>query len=300
MRISTGQIYRQGVNSMLETQSSLAKTQLQLSTGKRILAPSDDPSAATRVLKLEQAIATSTQYQRNADHADARLALEESIMINAGDILQRVRELAVQAGNDTLSAADRAAIALEVQESLEGMIQLANTQDSNDEYLFAGYQVGTEPFSHDGAGNFTYNGDQGVRSLQIGPNRKVSIGDSGDAVFMRVDDGAGGIGSIFETLYEFAADLNVDNPSPITLTRLDSALDAITTTRSSIGARMNAIENQRGANESFSLLMQENRSQLQDLDYTEAVSRFEQQMLALQASQQSYIKIQGLSLFNYL
>lgn len=300
MRISTGQIYQQGVISMLDKQASLAKTQQQLATGERILAPSDDPSAAAHVLQLNQVIETTAQYQRNANLADVRLGLEENTLSDVGDILQRVRELAVRANNDTLSAGDRLAIAHEVRVSLDGLLQLSNTKDANGEYLFSGYQIDTQPFSDDGSGNFSYNGDQGARKLQIGPNRQVAVGDAGDAVFMRVDDGAGGTSSMFDTLYEFATDLEANTPSTTTLTRLDSALDAVLTTRSTIGARMNTIEYQRNANDSFSLVLQENRSQLKDLDYAEATSRFQQQMLALQASQQSFIKIEGLSLFNYL
>ncbi|MGB5456298.1 MAG: flagellin, partial [Gammaproteobacteria bacterium] len=132
------------------------------------------------------------------------------------------------------------------------------------------------------------------------PTRQVSVGDAGDNVFMKVDDGAGGIGSMFEALYDFAVDLEANNPSTTTLTRLDSAIDEVLNTRSSIGARLNTIDSQRNMNDAFDLLMQENRSTLEDLDYTEAVSRFERQLLALQASQQSFVKIEGLSLFNYL
>lgn len=300
MRISTGQMYYQGVTAMLDKQAELAKTQQQLATGQRILAPSDDPAAATQAMQLEQIIETTRQYQRNADFAESKLSLEETVLVEVGNILQRVRELAVRANNGTLSAGDRSAIAAEVRSVQKDLIQLANTQDANGEYVFAGFKISTRPFSDDGAGNFSYNGDQGQRALQIGDNRQVTIGDSGDQVFMRVDDGAGGISSMFDTLYEFATDLEANNPSTTTLTRLDSALDNVLTVRASIGARMNSIENQRGANDSFSLLMEENRSRLRDLDYAEAVSRFEQQMLALQASQQSFIKIEGLSLFNYL
>ena len=300
MRISTAQIHHQGVTAMLETQASMAKTQLQLATGERILAPSDDPAAATQVLQLEQIIAETSQYQRNADHADAKLSLEESVLIEVGDILQRVRELAVRANNDTLNAGDRSAIAAEVRTTIDALVQLANTQDASGEYLFAGFQVGTQPFSHDGFGNFSYAGDQGQRALQIGSNRQVTISNSGDEVFMRVDDGAGGISDMFSTLYDFAVDLEANNPSTASITRIDSALDKMLTVRSSIGARMNTIESQRNANDSFSLLMEENRSKLKDLDYAEAVSRFEQQLLALQASQQSFIRIEGLSLFNHL
>ena len=300
MRISTSWIFQQGVNAMLDQQTTLAKTQQQLATGKRILAPSDDPSASTRVLELDQLIDTSKQYQRNSDYAETRLKLEETVLAGVGDVLQRIRELAVRAINDTLSAADRKAIAVEVHTNLDGLLQLSNSKDATGEYLFSGYKTGTQPFSDNGAGNYSYDGDQGERSLQIGPTRQVSVGDSGDNVFMKVDDGAGGIGSMFEVLYDFAVDLEANAPSTTTLTRLDSAIDEVLNTRASIGARLNTIDSQRNMNDSFDLLLQENRSTLEDLDYAEAVSRFERQLLALQASQQSFVKIEGLSLFNYL
>ena len=300
MRLSSAQIYQQSVSAMLNKQAELAKTQLQLATGKRVLAPSDDPAAATRVIDLNYAIETTTQYQRNSDYAETRLSTEESVLADVGDVLQRVRELSVRANNDTLSAGDRQAIADEVRTNLEAVFQLANNQDASGEYLFAGYKTDTVPFTNDGSGNYTYQGDQGVRSLQVGVNRQVAVGDAGNDVFMKVDDGAGGTINMFEMLNGIVTDLEANNPVPTALTQLDSALDVVLNTRSTIGARMNTIDAQRNANDSFSLVLQENRSKLEDLDYAEAVSKFEQQILALQASQQSFVKIEGLSLFNYL
>ena len=300
MRISTSWMFQQGVNAMLDNQTVLAKTQQQLATGQRILTPSDDPAASTRVLELDQLIDTTKQYQRNSNFAETRLKLEETVLGEVGDILQRVRELAVRANNDTLSAGDRSAIAVEVRTNLDGLLQLANSKDATGEYLFSGNKTGTRAFSDSGGGVYTYNGDQGVRSLKIGPTRNVTVGDSGDSVFMKVDDGAGGVASMFEALYDFAVDLEANAPSTTTLTRLDSAIDEVLNTRASIGARLNTIDSQRNMNDAFDLMMQENRSTLEDLDYTEAISRFERQMLALQASQQSFVKIEGLSLFNYL
>jgi len=300
MRLSSSQIYQQAVSAMLNKQAELAKTQLQMATGKRVLAPSDDPAAATRVIDLNQVIETTTQYQRNSDYADARLSTEETVLADVGNVLQRVRELSVRANNDTLSAGDRQAIADEVRTNLDAVFQLANNQDASGEYLFAGYKTDTIPFTDDGSGNYTYQGDQGIRSLQVGANRQVSVGDAGNDVFMKVDDGVGGTINMFEMLNGIITDLEANNPSSNALTQLDSALDVVLNTRSTIGARMNTIEAQRNANDSFSLILQENRSNLEDLDYAEAVSRFEQQILALQASQQSFVKIEGLSLFNFL
>ena len=300
MRISTFQIYRQGVDAMLRQQADLAKTQQQMATGKNILAPSDDPGAASRVLELGQLIDVNKQYQRNAEAARANLSLQESVLQQVGNLLQRVRELAVRANNDTLSAGDRGAIAAEVRTRLDELLQAANTRDASGDYLFAGFRSHTAPFSSDGSGNFSYNGDQGQRLLQVGPTRKVAANDPGDAVFMGIDDGAGGVSDMFSVLYDFAADLDANNPSASTLDRLDAAIDAVLTTRASIGARLNSIDSQQQMNDAFDLQLRQNRSTLEDLDYAEAVSRFERQNIALQAAQQSFIKIEGLSLFKYL
>jgi len=300
MRLSTSQIFQQSTTTMQSQQADLSKTQMQLSVSKKNLSPSDDPAAATRILNLNKAIETNDQYQRNADFANTRLYMEEAVLTEVGDILQRTRELSVQANNDSLNASDRKSIAFEVRANIDALVQLANSTDATGEYLFAGFKTDTAPFTDDGAGNFTYEGDRGQRNLQIGSRRQVAIGDSGNDVFMKVDDGAGGVASMFSALDDFATDLESNTPSATTLTRIDSALDSVLDTRASVGARLNTIENQKSANDSFSLVLQENRSSLEDLDYAEAISRFERQLLALQASQQSFVKVQGLSLFNYL
>ena len=191
MRISTNQLQQQSVNSMLEQQGKLSKTQLQVSTGRRILTPADDPAAASQVLGLTQQKEVTAQYQANADAARARLSLEESSLGGVGDLLQRVRELAVQANNAPLSNSDRASIAQEVRQRLDELLSLSNTKDGNNEYLFAGYQGSTQAFTTNASGSFNYNGDEGQRYLQIGSNRQVAVGDSGTSVFRAIRNGNG-------------------------------------------------------------------------------------------------------------
>ncbi len=300
MRIATSQLFQSSITAMLDKQADLAKTQLQLATGERILAPSDDPAAASTVLQLDQLIATTDQYQRNADLADERLKREETALGQVVDIIQRVRELAVQANNDVMSNEDRDAIAVEVRQNLDALLQIANTRDSNGDYLFAGNRVTTEPFSDGGSGTYAYNGDQGQRAMQVGENRQVTVGNPGDEIFMAIDDGAGGQINMFEAFYTFVTDLESNAPQGVTLTQMDSALQKVSDIRASVGARMNTIEQQRSANDAIALVLEENRSALRDVDYAEAVSRFEQQVLALQAAQQTFVRVQGLSLFNFL
>jgi len=299
MRISTSQIFRQGVDAMLQNQRELSRTELQVASGKRILSPSDDPSASARVLDLQESQQRLTQYQRNADVAIAKLNQEETALSAIGDTLQRVRELAVQGANDVLGVDERRAIAVEVRQHIENFMQLANSQDANGEFLFSGFKSKTQPFTHDGVGGFTYHGDDGQRLLKIGDSREVAIGDPG-SVFMDFPAAGGGLTNIGEVMHDLATNLEAGNGYPQALTDIDSALSSLLSTRSKVGARMNAVDDQRAANEAFDLAAAEVRSTLEDLDYAEAISRFNQQLTALQASQQSFIKIQDLSLFNFL
>lgn len=297
MRVSTKEMQLQTVQAMLDQQAQLNRTQNQLSSGRRILSPADDPSGSTQVLSLGQVIDTTNQYQRNADAATARLNVEDSTLSNAVDLLQRARELAVQGNNGTQSAADRKAVATEVRQLADSMMGLANTKDANGEYLFAGYKTQQQPFSSNGAGTYTYNGDQGQRAVQIGPTRQVATSDSGQDVFMSVP---GGSGSVFSMLNKLASGMESNSPDPSSITDMDAAIKNLSRVRAAVGARLNAIDLQKNANDSSVLQYQTAQSKIRDLDYASAISQLNLQMTGLQAAQQSYIKVQGLSLFNYL
>jgi flagellar hook-associated protein 3 FlgL len=299
MRISTSQIFQQGVDAMLEKQRELSRTELQVASGKRILVPSDDPSSAVRILDMQEAQKRLAQYQRNADAATAKLDQEETALQGMENLLQRVRELTVQGNNDPVGADGRRAIATEVRQHMESFLQLANSQDANGEFIFAGFQSQTKPFSHDGAGGFSYVGDSGQRMLKIGDSREVAIGDPG-IIFTDFAANGGGNTNIGEVLYNLALNLDAGNGDPNALSDIDTALTGVLETRAKIGARMNAIDDQKNANGSFELAVTKVRSSLEDLDYAEAISRFNQQLTALQASQQSFIKIQDMNLFNFL
>lgn len=401
MRISTLQLQQQGVNAMLEQQALLGKTQLQVSTGRRILTPADDPSASAQVLGLMKEKEVTGRYQTNADAARARLSLEEQALTGAGDVLQRIKELALQANNGTQSNATRGMLASEIRLRLDELLASANTRDANGEYLFSGHQGLTQPFNRNAAGGFDYNGDEGQRYLQIGPVRQVAVGDSGTEVFRAIRNGNGvfstrenpantgngvidpgtvvgtfvpdsytiaftrilptdpitysvtGAASgvvasgtytsgnsiafggakvqisgtpangdsftvapsanqdIFTTVQNLvdALETSITNPASQAhfnnamnrvIGDLDNGLDNILNVRATIGARLNAVDDQKNINDGFKLQVQETLSSLQDLDYAEAVSRLNLQLTGLQAAQQSFIKIQGLSLFNFL
>lgn len=313
MRIGTLHFGESITADMLKAQSRMAEAQMQIASGRRIQVPSDDPSGAKTILDTEKFIATNEQYQDNIKQVRSRLELEETVMANMGDMLQRMRELTVQGSSDIYSAQERGFIADEIEELLGQMVSLANTRDSNDEYLFSGFSRQTKPFSDAivlPASNppmtFNYSGDQGERLIPIASDRKVADAENGYQAFFGLTDAADGTTpiNVFDAAYRLAATLR-DPASVATdfdnaLTNIDNALDKVVEVRSKAGARLANTEQQERANEDFILHFETQLSQIKDLDYAEAITRFNREQVALQAAQQSYVKIQGLSLFNYL
>jgi len=191
MRIASSQIFSNATTNLNRIQSDLVKTQNQISTGNRISRPSDDPAGTSDILRLQASQARLDQYQKNSDYAKNRLGLEDSNLNAVNNIMQRVRELALQADNSTLTASDRQDIRAEVQQHLDALLQIANTQDSSGEYIFGGSKGHTQPFIANAAGGYNYNGDNGQRLVQIGDGRRIAINDSGASVFRDIRIGNG-------------------------------------------------------------------------------------------------------------
>lgn len=191
MRISSNTIYDLGIGGIQQQTSDLIKLQQQVSTGRRILTPADDPVASARVLEVTQSSSLVKQYDVNTDSATSSLGLEESILASVGNLIMDVRTVAVNAGNPTLSNQDRAALAAELRGRYQELLGLANSADGNGQYLFSGYKGATQPFAETSPGNVTYQGDQGQRLIQISPSRQIAVSDSGSDVFERIKNGNG-------------------------------------------------------------------------------------------------------------
>ncbi len=186
IRISSQQIFSGGINRLQDLNSSLNQTQEQISTGKRVNRPSDDPVAAARILKLDQELSRIETYKRNAGLAENRLQQEESTLGDSVDIIQRVRELTVQAGSGSLSANDRKSIASEIKERLGQLANITNTKDASGEYIFSGFQGSTAPYAKDDSGRWVYQGDEGQRVLEIDDGVTVPISDHGKGIFSSI------------------------------------------------------------------------------------------------------------------
>ncbi|MEO0435482.1 MAG: flagellar hook-associated protein FlgL [Pseudomonadota bacterium] len=398
-RISTLQIFQSGVSTILARQTELARTQQELATGRSILSPSDDPTGAIQILDIEEDLRQVDQFQRNSSLAESQLSLEDTTLSNVVSVLQRVRELTVQANNATSGPEQRSAIAQEIDSRLDELLDLANTRDANDEFIFAGFQATSQPFTRSGA-TVNYAGDDGQRFVQIAAGSQVAVRDSGSRVFLAVPAGNGSFDfsvsgntgsvvvdsatattsfirddytinfiqalptdpityevvdssatvvstgtfqsgeaitfagatvvlegepadgdsveiqstanqSIFETVSEIVETLRsstgeeannaeVNNALGSGLLNLDQAIGNVVEVQAEIGARLNRIDSQQEINSEFNLQLQTTLSNVQDLDYTEAISRLNLQLVALQAAQQTFVQTQSLSLFNFI
>ncbi|MHB9101933.1 MAG: flagellar hook-associated protein FlgL [Sulfuricella sp.] len=229
MRISTNMIYDMGVAGIQQQTSDLIKTQQQVSSGRRILSPSDDPVASARVLDLSQSQSLNKQYDTNTGSATSSLGLEESILGSVGNLIQDVRTSALLAANAPLTDQNRASIATELRGRYQELLGLANSTDGNGQYMFSGYNGVTKPFVETTLGNVTYQGDQGQRLIQISPSRQMAVSDSGTDVFQRIKNGNGtivgvaaaantGTGIIDPAAVTNLADANLRQPVTITFT----------------------------------------------------------------------------------
>jgi len=194
MRVSTLSIYNLANSSMSEANQALVRTQEQISTGKRILSAADDPVAATRIQQLNRNIASVDQFSRNIDIAENNLALEETSLNGATNLLQRIQELAVQAGNTAvLSPSEYASLADEVNIRLDELVGIANTQNSNGDYIFAGFKSDNQPFTGDSSNGYQFNGDEGQLRIKIDNSTTIASNDSAKAIFVDVPSDANNV-----------------------------------------------------------------------------------------------------------
>ena len=400
MRISTSMLYRLGGERILQQQSEMLRTQQQLSTGRRILTPSEDPIGATQVLRESQAKARVEQFVTNQSAARSALSLAEATLGDAGNAITDARTALVTAGNSTMSDSDRHSIALDLQAQYDRLLGLANTRDANGDYVFAGYRGTTQPFAATTTGA-QYLGDEGVRSISIGDSRSIPLSVSGAWVFDRapggngtftiapgsanagtaVHDGgavadpaavnkhsyrvqfhvSGGVTtydvvdvtastnvvtgaafspdqaitfgglqvrvtgapadndrfdiapstptSLFKTLKDAIAALQAPANTPAAraalgnavasgINALDQAHDRMLDARAIMGAHLKEIDTLGDLTATVSEQHAANLSRLQDLDYAVAITRFSAQQVALQAAQQSFLKVANLSIFD--
>jgi flagellar hook-associated protein 3 FlgL len=306
MKISTTLYFDRATQQLGNVQGELAKTQEQLSTGKQIVKPSDEPDKASLVTRLESELGRQTSYQETLKSVQTRLQSEETSLKNTSDVLVRVKELSIQAASDTLGPADRQSIALEISSLRDQILSLANTQDTNGNYLFSGSRVGEPAFGPDSKGQMVYQGDQARMKVAVGDNRRMNMNMPGSDAFVRVvrDDGKGGkVGvGFFQALDDLANAVKTSDNTGMQrgIKEIDTLQQGASDGLAQIGTDLNVVDMQNSVLDEVTLRLKTTKSDTEDLDYTKAITKMNKDQLALEAAQSSFAKISQLSLFKYM
>ncbi|MYL24624.1 flagellar hook-associated protein 3 [Halomonas alkaliantarctica] len=304
MRISTVTMFEQGVDSMNRQQSDFLNVSKQIASGRRVVTPSDDPQAASRAVVVDQSLAITQQFADSRVSARNSLGQAESVLNSVGDAITKAKTLLVQASNDTLSDADRQSVASELRGVYETIIGQANATDGNGRYLFGGFQEDVPPFEKNNSGNIQYNGDSNVRKQRIDASRLMPVADNGETIFRH--NAGGAATDLFGTIENALEAL--ENPGAISfrdtindsMRELDDSLDNVLTVRASMGARLNELDVVDAVGNNRMMNYEQTLSDLVDLDYNEAISEYSLRQVGLQASQQAFADIKGMSLFDFL
>lgn len=299
MRISTQNLFEMGGARLCDLQGELARTQLQISSGRRILVPSDDPAGSARALDITQSQSMNTQFGVNRQAATNALSETEGVLSSVTSLLLDVKTATIAAGNGALTDSDRGFLATELRGRFDELLGLANARDALGNYLFSGFQTATPAFVQT-AGGVQYQGDQGQRLVRVDTAREMAISQTGTSVFQ------GNGQDVFRTISDLIVLLETPSAPGLTAglatanSRLELALDSVLAARAQGGARLRELDALDDAGGDRNLQYSSALSDLQDLDYAKALTQLTQQQTTLEAAQRSFVTVSRLSLFNYL
>jgi flagellar hook-associated protein 3 FlgL len=302
MKISTSFMFDRATTRMSNIQNKLATTQAQLAVGKQILSPSAAPDQAAAIQRLKGEIQRQDSHIRTLDVAMRRYTAEETALSSSNDLLIRMKELGIQAANDTLGPDDRKAIGVEMKALRDQLLSLGNTRDDSGNYLFSGTRVNTPAFAENSNGDVVYQGDQTQTRIPAGVERTVQFTRSGTDVFSRVLRSEGQSVEFFNALDQMIEGMNNNETSPIEqgIADLNQMHNNLTLSQAQNGSEQIVVQSQRDVLDETVLRIKSTLSEIEDLDYTEAVTRMNKEMMGLEAAMGSFAKISGLTLFDYI
>ena len=273
--------------------------QQRIATGRNIIKTSDDPAVGAKISFTKDQKILFERYNSNIDRAKNRLTQAESAIGIGVNLMQRIYELSVQARNGTYNSGDRQAIAMEVRNLRDQMLSMANSRDTNGQYIFGGYKVNQKPFVQNVDGDIEHYGDRGVHSVQISENQRIDTSLDGAAVFLRVPVEEGVV-SIFSSLDEIVSSLEENEFEDEHLDAASSVLEHLTLQQTKLGAQLNRANLQLEVNEKRLHLMEEDISNLEDADLAKLVTDLQAKLVNRNAAQQAFVKIAQDNLFNYI
>ncbi|AMY66380.1 flagellar hook-associated protein FlgL [Enterobacter asburiae] len=313
MRISTQMMYEQNMRGITDSQSRWLSYGEQMSTGKRVNRPSDDPIAASQAIVLSQSQSQNSQFALARTFATQKVSLEDNVLTQVNTAISSVREKLVYASNGTLSDDDRLSLATDIQGIRDQLMNLANTTDGNGRFIFAGYKTESAPFD---AVTGDYNGGAEAISQQVDTARNMTISHTGQQIFESITSNAeqlpgGGYGqtNMFKILDSAIASLKIpieNDPAAATAQSqvianaqigIKNSQNNILTVVADVGTKMNELEKLDTLGDDRALGQTKQMSDLVDVDWNEAISSYTMQQAALQASYKAFSDMQGMSLF---
>ncbi|MFT3057138.1 flagellar hook-associated protein FlgL [Enterobacter sp. 03-F-07-AD-ECC] len=313
MRISTQMMYDQNMRGITDSQSKWLSYGEQMSTGKRVNRPSDDPIAASQAVVLSQSQSQNSQFALARTFATQKVSLEDNVLSQVNAAITSAKEKLVNAGNGTLSDDDRLSLASDLQGIRDQLMNLANSADGNGRYIFAGYKTEAPPFD---SVTGDYNGGTQAISQQVDTARNMVISHTGQQIFESITSNAkelpgGGYGetNMFKILDSAISALKVpvDNDSAAAEVQNKAISDAqigITNTQNNVltvvadvGTKMKELEKLDNLGDDRALGQTQQMSDLVDVDWNSAISSYIMQQAALQASYKAFSDMQGMSLF---
>ena len=304
MRISNAQITAMMHGSMNTSSEKLGKLMQQMATGERMLMPSDDPISAVRVLRIQREEATLTQYRTNIANVSGNLSKQEANLKAASDSMLNVRDLLLWAANGSNTSEDLAAIANELGNLERTILSFANVRDEEGRYLFSGTLSDRPAITFDAATqSYGLTGNDQYRQAAVANGVLVEENVTAAQVF------GGGVGMLndLNSLVKMLADPALDANDPAVQASISATLNSLDKTHgdllgavSELGGRQNTLTLLSSSNEDVSLVNQKIDGELSQLDYATASIDLNNYQLSLQATQKTYLKINGLSLFGML
>ncbi len=307
MRVSMQQSYHSMTNQFNTLSNSLQKTVTQMATGKRLLLPSDDPIAATRISQLNRDQAAIDQYQSNIDAASSSMNQQESVLDSVNNTLLSIRDDLLAVQNDTIDASGMNSYGSVIESATESIVAALNYQDADGHYIFGGTVNDQPPIVYedtdgDGEGDeYVYQGNDNHRETTVSNgvtiDTNVSVGEMfGDDL------------TILNTLDDLSKSLQNPDLDPMdpqisddiqqAIDTLDRATEGLNTATASLGERQNTISMLSDAQTGVSNANADLIGQLQDLDYGPATIEFTGLQMAMEATMKTYAKVSNLSLFN--
>jgi len=291
MRITSFSIFNELTRSLNNNLKRLGLLSGRLSSGKKLSKPSDDVPSMARTMDYKVTLNEIEQYRRNIGDVESHISMADATMSSVTNSLIRARELAVQASSGTQSAASRAAIAEEIENLRDEMLNLANTKFRN-RYIFSGYQTDTAAFDS----GYNYQGDSGQITVTIDRNATMALNVVGSSTFSISGT------TFMEHLDDFYNALITNDEIAIqgAITNIDNAMDHTANVRADLGSRLTYIDDLKLGLDNRDFTLKTLLSNVEDDDIAETASELAKTELALEALRQSGSRILQQSLLDFL